>query len=76
MPVRSMVLNDRQKSLMNSLQSDTALKLADYRDQFAGEVSERQARRDLKELVENEFLVAPGRGAGAKYKRTNQPWKP
>ena len=70
------VLNDRQKALMNSLQSETALKLADYRDQFAGEVSERQARRDLKELVENGFLVAPGRGAGAKYKRTNQPWKP
>jgi excisionase family DNA binding protein len=42
-------LNDRQKALMNSLLPDTSLKLADYRAQFVGEVSERQARRDLKE---------------------------
>ena len=69
-------LNERQKALMNSLLPDTSLKLADYRAQFAGEVSERQARRDLKELAENGFLAALGRGAGAKYKRTNRPWKP
>jgi ATP-dependent DNA helicase RecG len=67
-------LNERQSALMNSLVHDAEIKLADYRAQFAGDVSERQARRDLKDLVESGFLVALGGGAGTRYKRTNRAW--
>lgn len=65
-------LNDRQNALLQALELGAEIKLADYRAQFAGEVSERQARRDLKELVEMAFLTSLGAGAGARYKRTNR----
>ena len=65
-------LNERQNALLQTLEPGTEIKLADYRAQFAGEVSERQARRDLKELVEMAFLTSLGAGAGARYKRTNR----
>lgn len=75
-PAVEMALNERQNALMKSMEPDSELKLADYWAHFASEVSERQARRDLKELVESGFLAALGSGAGAKYKRTIRPWNP
>jgi ATP-dependent DNA helicase RecG len=65
-------LNERQNALMQALELGAEIKLAEYRHQFAGEVSERQARRDLKELVEMAFLTSLGAGARARYKRTNR----
>lgn len=65
-------LNERQNALLQALELGAEIKLADYRALFAGEVSERQARRDLKELVEMAFLTSLGAGAGSRYKRTNR----
>lgn len=70
--VVEVALNERQNALLQALEPGAEIKLADYRAQFAREVSERQARRDLKELVEMAFLTSLGAGAGARYKRTNR----
>ena len=70
--VAGAALNERQSALLNSLELGTEIKLAEYRTQFADKVSERQARRDLKELVEMAYLTSLGAGAGVRYKRTNR----
>lgn len=47
----------------------------EYRQRFAADVSDRQARRNLVELEEAGLLLRVGKGAGTLYQRTDRTWK-
>jgi len=66
------ILNKRQKSLIKALSPGDEIKPADYQKQFASDVSERQARRDLRELEDLALIDRTGKGAGTRYQRTNR----
>jgi len=66
------VPNDRQKAVLNTLSSGEEIRPGDYQKRFAQEVSERQARRDLKELEKADFFTRIGGGVGTRYRRTNR----
>jgi len=62
-------LNERQQALLTQLPIRTAITLAEYQEQFAAAVSERQARQDLSALVEAGLLGLEGRGPASRYVR-------
>ncbi|MCK5229157.1 MAG: hypothetical protein KAR13_02765, partial [Desulfobulbaceae bacterium] len=66
------ILNKRQKALIKSLSPGDEIKPAKYQKQFASDVSERQARRDLKGLEDLALVDRIGKGAGTRYQRTNR----
>lgn len=65
-------LNERQKILIEKLVPGSEITPAEYRKQFASDVSERHARRDLKELEDLLLVVRKGGGASTRYQRTNR----
>jgi ATP-dependent DNA helicase RecG len=67
-------LNERQEGLLESLQTGAQINLRDYIDRFASKVSDRQARRDLKQLIEADLLRIEGKGRAAVYRRTQRTW--
>ena len=46
-----------------------------YQRQYAEGVTERQARRDLIELVGANLMERVGAGATTRYRRTERDWK-
>jgi DeoR/GlpR family transcriptional regulator of sugar metabolism len=48
---------------------------SEYQRQYAEGVTERQARRDLIELVGANLLERTGAGATTRYRRTERDWK-
>ena len=68
-------LNKRQNRLLTELSPGNAITLSDYLKRFAGDVGDRQARRDLKELEAADLLKLVGKGRAAHYERTARNWK-
>lgn len=64
-------LNERQRAVLKNLQLDDEIRLGDYLER-APDVSERQARSDLKNLVEMGFLRRRGQARQTKYVRTEK----
>ena len=65
-------LNSRQQALLERIEPGERLRPAEYRERFAADVSERQARRDLVTLEQLGFLVREGEGAATVYVRANR----
>ena len=65
-------LNARQQALLDAMKVDERIRPAEYRERFAAEVSERQARRDLVSMEELGLLRVDGAGASTAYVRTNR----
>jgi ATP-dependent DNA helicase RecG len=65
-------LNGRQQALLNAMKVDERIRPAEYRERFAADVSERQARRDLVAMEEMGLLRIDGAGASTAYVRTNR----
>ena len=64
-------LNIRQLALLKALSAGESIALGEYHRQFAVEVSERQARRDLETLQEIGAVTREGAGSKTRYIRTN-----
>ena len=65
-----MTLNDRQQRLLDHVEVEGRVSLREYLHRFAySEVSDRQARRDLEELVRAGYFVVEGAGPSTLYKR-------
>jgi ATP-dependent DNA helicase RecG len=67
-------LNERQEKLLAALGEGEVIRIGDYAEGFAQEVSQRQARRDLKELEAADLLRLEGKGRASHYLRTQRPW--
>lgn len=67
-------LNRRQKKLLSDLGIGDSIKLPVYQEQYM--VSERQGRRDLKELVEAGYLNREGDGPATVFVRLDRPLHP
>lgn len=65
--------NERQESLLKTLSIGERIKTLEFFNRFGGGVSERQARRDLKELEEYGYLERIGAGPTTAYERTEKP---
>ncbi len=61
--------NERQQRLLNDLQSGDMIGLAEYQERYASAISERQARRDLTDMMANGYLERVGGGSRTSYKR-------
>ncbi len=68
----SLDINEQQRRLLKNLSLGEAIKMAKYRKEFAEEVKERQARMDLKELVDLGFLKVRGKGRSTEYVRAER----
>ncbi len=66
--------NRRQKKLLSDLGTGESIKLPAYQDQYM--VSERQGRRDLKELVEAGYMHREGDGPTTVFVRLDKPLNP
>ena len=64
-------LNQRQRAVLKNLQIGDVIRLADYLER-APNVQERQARVDLKNLVEMGFLRRQGQARQTEYVRTEK----
>ena len=64
-------LNPRQRAVLKNLQVDDVIRLADYLER-SPDVQERQARVDLKNLVEMGFLRRRGQARQTEYVRTEK----
>jgi len=62
-------LNDRQQALLAGLAEGESITLRSYWEQFAADVSERQARADLSELVTRRLLTRRGTARSTRYER-------
>jgi len=67
-------LNLRQKKLLSALGTGDSIKLPVYQDRYM--VSERQGRRDLKELIEAGYLNREGDGPTTVFVRLDKPLNP
>ena len=65
-------LNSRQQALLKTLAAGDSIALGEYYRQFAADVSERQARRDLETLLEIGAITREGAGSKTRYGRTNR----
>ncbi|OZC01190.1 ATP-binding protein [Rubricoccus marinus] len=65
-------LNDRQRALLDRLTTGDQVTLGEYHSEFADDLTERTARRDLAELTRIDLLRQEGRGRGSRYIRTNR----
>lgn len=65
-------LNSRQQALVAGTATGERLRLAEYRERFAPDVTERQARRDLQALEQQGVLRREGEGRGTSYVRLNR----
>jgi DeoR/GlpR family transcriptional regulator of sugar metabolism len=67
--------NPRQQALLAQVAAGDQIRPGEYHQQFAADVSDRQARRDLVELEEAGLLLRIGKGAGTLYQRTERTWE-
>ncbi len=67
-------LASRQEDLLEKMEPGQEIRLREYVEKFADEVGDRQARRDLKDLVAADFLRLEGKGPSARYVRTQRQW--
>jgi len=65
-------LNQRQKELLSAIKPGEEIRPGEYKQRYAKEVTERQARRDLKELEDSNLLERVGAGAATRYRRTER----
>lgn len=65
-------LNLRQQAFLESVKPGDRVVLAEYSQRFAQDVSERQARNDLSQLVTWGYLRRDGKGPSTGYVRTSQ----
>lgn len=65
-------LNKRQQALLDALKTGESITLGDYVARFGAGVSDRQARRDLRELVDVGILIQTGAGPATAYLRTKE----
>ena len=65
-------INERQKRLLETLRPGEATNMTKYRKEFAKDVKERQARTDLKELVDLGYLWVRGKGRSTEYVRAER----
>jgi len=71
-PEEQASLNARRQALLAAMKQEERIRPAEYRERFAAEVSERQARRDLMAMEELGLLRVEGAGAATAYVRTNR----
>ncbi len=65
-------INERQRRLLETLLPGEAVNISKYGKEFATNVKERQARADLRELVDLGYLRMRGKGRSTEYVRTEQ----
>ena len=65
-------LNTRQRAVLKRLQIDETIRIADYIARSPEEIKERQARGDLKSLVEMGFMRRRGQARQTEYVRTEK----
>jgi ATP-dependent DNA helicase RecG len=63
-------INERQRRLLKVLGSGEMVNITKYMKEYAKDVKERQARSDLRELVDLGYLQVRGRGRSTEYVRT------
>jgi ATP-dependent DNA helicase RecG len=69
---KELVLNPRQRQLLEELNPGQEISTAVYLQQFADGVTDRQARRDLSELEELGLLEKYGKGPATVYQKTEK----
>jgi ATP-dependent DNA helicase RecG len=74
--VKKIAINERQSSLLEKMKTGTSIRPVDYRSSYAPDISERQARRDLVELVDAGYLKRFGKGPSSTFVRTPKIWEP
>ena len=67
-----LLLNDRQRGLLHDLAPDTAIRIREFVDRYASDVTDRQARRDLADLEAAGLLRREGSGPATVYYRTEK----
>lgn len=67
---RMSAMNERQETLLQSMETESAVATADFQTRFS--ISERQARNDLTELVKAGYLRRVGSGPSTRYVRTEK----
>jgi ATP-dependent DNA helicase RecG len=60
-------LNERQRRMAEKLAVGDTITLSEYRERYAKEIGERQARTDLRGLVDLGYLRIAGRGRATRY---------
>lgn len=68
-------LNPRQAALLEKIRIGEHVSPSSYHESYAGDVSDRQARRDLKELEQDGYLVREKGGHSSAYRRTDLPYR-
>ncbi|MCX7047271.1 MAG: putative DNA binding domain-containing protein [Candidatus Sumerlaeota bacterium] len=66
-------LNTRQRKILNSMKTGQTIRLSDYIQRLPGDVKERQARNDLKNLADMGFMRQRGKARLTEYVRTDKP---
>ena len=70
-----MEFNQRQRSLLRTLRPGDTINIFEYKTEFAKDIKERQARMDLRKLVDVGYLRMRGRGRSTRYIRTERELK-
>ncbi|MDY6990688.1 MAG: putative DNA binding domain-containing protein [Thermodesulfobacteriota bacterium] len=68
----SLEINERQRRLLKTLRPGEATNVTTYRNEFGKEIKDRQARKDLKELVDLGYLRIRGKGRSTEYVRAER----
>lgn len=66
---KPLMLNKRQTDLLKRIKVKQTTTLAEYRMREGKKVQERQAREDLRQLVEDRYLRKEGKGRATRYIR-------
>ena len=66
----SVKLNERQQALLDGLGKNESIRLDEYVERAGRGISDRQARRDLRNLVDAGLLDTIGAGPATSYRRT------
>jgi ATP-dependent DNA helicase RecG len=65
-------LNERQRALLDGLKNNESIRMDEYIERAGSGISDRQARRDLRNLVDTGFLDPIGAGPATAYRRTEE----
>ena len=65
-------LNNRQRGLLHDLAPGASIRIREFIDRYASEVTDRQARRDLADLEAAGLLRREGSGLATAYCRTEK----
>jgi ATP-dependent DNA helicase RecG len=65
-------LNSRQRVFLATVKPGEEVSVGDYSEQFAKDVSQRQARTDLAQMTAAGYLRRQGRGPSTNYVRTDK----